>query len=211
MNPPHKNHPLLFNKYMTSALLKSACKVMQETPIATYDEFLQYDNLLRKVGREFEKYKYGDPPRGMPPRSPREIRCEIMRLYARFQKYTDSVYDDEERKRIFNNPLEWAEEIEDDDDDFMPPSNKGRRSVSSRGKGAASTKVKGAASSMHDDDDDFMCSSNMGKSSSSSKGKGGASSKGKGAASSKDDDDEDFLTVITASKSSKSRFFKIWL
>ena len=202
---------------MASALLQSANKVMQETTIATYDEFLQYDDLLRKVGREFEKYKYGDPPRGMPPRSPREIRCEILRLHARYHKYVDSVYDEEERTRIFNNPLEWAEESEDDDDDFMPPSNKGRRSVSSRGKGAASTKVKGAASSMHDDDDDFMPPSNKGKSSTSSKGKGGASSKGKGAASSKDDDDDDFLTLIRASKSSpsskgkRSRFFKIWL
>ena len=86
MNPPYKNHPLLFNKYMASALRQSANKVMQETQIATYDEFLKSDYLLVKVGREFEKYKYGDPPRGMPSRSPREIRCEIMRLYARFQK-----------------------------------------------------------------------------------------------------------------------------
>ena len=94
---------------MASALLQSANKVMQETPIATYEEFLQYDNLLVKVGREFEKYKYGDPPRGMPPRSPREIRCEILWLHARFQKYVDSVDDKEERIRIYHNPLEWAD------------------------------------------------------------------------------------------------------
>jgi hypothetical protein len=65
---------------MAKPLLDSARYVMWESKVGTFEEFISRDTLLRKVGREFETWSYGIPLKKMPARSPREIRCELIRL-----------------------------------------------------------------------------------------------------------------------------------
>jgi hypothetical protein len=116
---------------MAEYLLDSARYVMRESKIETFEEFISSDALLRKVGRKFETWSYGYPVKKMPARSPREIRCELIRLNEKWQKLTWK--DDEEKQRLFNCPTRSSDESEEDDDIFMP-SSKAKRVASSKGK-----------------------------------------------------------------------------
>ena len=168
MDPPYKNHPHLFNEFMAKPLLDEARKVMRESKVETFEEFISSDALLRKVGREFETWSYGYPVKKMPARSPREIRCELIRLNEKWKTLTWK--DEEEKERLLRCPARWAEESEDDDDIFEP-SSKAKRVASPKGKSANSSKGKSAAPPVVDSDDDFEPSTKA-KKAASSKGKG---------------------------------------
>jgi hypothetical protein len=201
MDPPYKNPPHLFTESMAKPLLDEARKVMRESKVDTFEEFISSDALLRKVGREFEKYSYGWPLKKMPARSPREIRCELIRLNEKWKSLTWK--NERDRERDYNFPWLWTVESEDDDDIFEP-SSKAKKAASSKGKSAKSSKGKSAAPPVIDSDDDFEPSTKA-KKAASSKGKSDKSSKGKSAAPPVVDSDDDFEPSIKATKAAASK------
>jgi hypothetical protein len=143
---------------------------MRESKIETFEEFISSDALLRKVGRKFETWSYGYPVKKMPARSPREIRCELIRLNEKWKSLTWK--NEEDRERDLKYPERWAAESEADDDIFEP-STKGKKAASSKGKSAKSSKGKSVAPPVVDSDDDFEPSTKAMKAASSmGKGKG---------------------------------------
>lgn len=99
---------------------------MNESNVETFEEFISSDALLRKVGREFETWSFGIGLGKMPARSPREIRCELIRLNEKWKKLTWK--DEEEKQGLLKYPVRWAAESEDDDDIFEP-SSKAKRAA----------------------------------------------------------------------------------
>jgi hypothetical protein len=110
--------------------------------------------LLVEVGKLFSRHA------GMPGRTLVEIRQELLRLQARFEKKKPK--DEKKQEDFLRHPFTWASSTEDDEEVFTP------RSLA---KSNEYFKGKSAASACVDSDDDFMPPSKKGKASSSSKSK----------------------------------------
>ena len=108
-----------------------------------WEELVSSNALLTKLSAAFRQIS------GCPNRYPEEYRKELLRLRARYDKrVVNGNFSNKPSRRSFaRDPSTWCVESEDDADDFMPPSSKGKGDASSKGKGAASPKGKGAASS----------------------------------------------------------------
>ena len=106
------------------------------------EELISSDALLTKLAAAFRQIN------GCPNRYPEECRKELLRLRARFEKrVVNGKFRNEESRRWFTRyPSTWVAESEDDEDDFMPPSSKGKSGTSSKGKSGASSEGKGVES-----------------------------------------------------------------
>jgi hypothetical protein len=146
---------------MAVPLLSSASSVMSANNIDNI-EVVTNVSLLIEVGRLFSRHA------GMPGRTPVELRREILRLQARFEKKKPK--DEKRQEEFARYPFMWASSTEEDKEVFTPRSL-ARSNAFFKGKSAASASV--------DSDDNFMPPSKKGKPTSSSKGKASSSSKGK--------------------------------
>jgi hypothetical protein len=139
---------------MAAPLISSATSVMSANNIENVEDLVTNVNLLVEVGKLFSKHA------GMPGRTPVELRQELLRLQARFEKKKPK--DEKEQEEFLRYPYTWASSTEDDEEVFTP------RSLA---KSNEYFKGKSAASACVDSDDDFMPPSKKGKASSSSKSK----------------------------------------
>ena len=122
-----------------------------------WEELISSDSLLAEDGASFRR-------RGWPSRSPQEIRQELLRIRARYDKRVvlGKFMNEGERLYFSKHPSLWLNESEDEDDIFMPSG-----ALSSTGKSDASAKGKSVAPSSRS------------KTASSSRSKSAASSKSK--------------------------------
>ena len=155
---------------MSKKLLRLAANFQIDNRIVPWDELVGSYIFMNELAHQLSRS-------GWPARAFEEIRTELLRLHGRWKKvqHKDEVF----LKAAVEHTYLWTQDSEDEDDLFMP-STKAKRPTSSKSKTTASSKGKGAASTV-DDDDDFMPST---------KAKRPASSKGKSVASTKDDDDD---------------------
>ena len=145
---------------MSECLLYGAGELRVDNKEIPWEELISSDSLLAELAVSFRR-------RGWPSRTPQEIRQELLRMRAKYDKKVvlGKFMNEGERLYFSKHPSTWVTESEDEDDIFMPIG-----ALSAKIKSAASSKSKGAASS-------------KGKSAASSKGKSAASSKGKSGAS----------------------------
>ena len=128
-----------FDRYMSERLLECASQLRVENREVEFEELISSHALLTELSAAFRRIN------GCPNRYPEECRKELLRLRARYEKrVVNGNFSNEASRRSFARfPSSWCIESEDDEDDFMPPSSKGKGAASSKGKGAASADAGG--------------------------------------------------------------------
>ena len=150
---------------MSERLLLCAAELRVDSKEVSCEELISSDSLLTEVGAALRRH-------GWPKRYPQEIRQELLRLQARYEKrVVNGKFMNESARMWFSrNPHTWIDESEDEDDIFMP-----RGALSSKGKSDASSSRSKTASSSRSK----SVASPRSKTPSSSRSKSVASSKSK--------------------------------